>query len=269
MDELIAAVVNRGELLDLGQPLFNGLPQYPAHAAFRHTLSPRHGDAVRADGGSSAGDLLVTGTHVGTHVDAVGHISQDGRLHGGADAAQVQTGGRLSAQGVDELEPVLCRAVVLDIPGLLGVEVCPADLEVTPDHLTAAVDRQATPVRPGDAVLVRTGWSRYFGDPVAYVGAATGTPGVGVQGARWLAAQGVRLAGAETLAFERVAADVGPAALPVHGVLLVEHGINLVEVMNLEEVARRSAWEFALVLTPLKILGATGSPVRPVALVAS
>lgn len=266
MDEVTTAVVTRGELVDLGQPLFNGVPQYPAHAAFRHVLSPRHGDVIRDDGGSSAGDLLVTGTHVGTHIDAVGHISQQGRLHGDVDAAQAQAGGGLSSLGIDRLPPVLCRAVVLDIPGLLGVDVCPGDLEVTADHLAAACRRQDLTIRPGDAALVRTGWSRHFDDPIAFVGTATGTPGVAEDGARWLAAQGVGLAGAETLAFEQVHALIGPARLPVHGILLVEHGINLVEVMNLERVSTRGVQEFALVLSPLAIRGATGSPVRPVAL---
>ena len=81
-------------VFDLGLPMRNGMAQSPNHPAFRHCLDRRHGDHVADDGGSVASDLVTLGCHVGTHVDGLGHISHDGRLHGGASAAEAQAGGR-------------------------------------------------------------------------------------------------------------------------------------------------------------------------------
>ncbi|MGC1210814.1 MAG: cyclase family protein, partial [Micromonospora sp.] len=72
------------------------MPCSPNHPGFRMSLIRRHGDMVRPDGGSAANEMIVTGGHVGTHVDALSHVSHDGKLHGGVDAAAAQTGGRFT-----------------------------------------------------------------------------------------------------------------------------------------------------------------------------
>ena len=75
--------------------------------------------------------------------------------------------------------------------------------------------------------------------------------------------------GADTIAFERLAPGGGHALLPAHRVLLVEHGIYIIEALDLEELAAAGVHEFIFVLSPLPIVGATGSPVRPLAVVAA
>ena len=89
MSDPLLDLVTRGvRVFDLGRPMFAGMPQSPNHPRFLHSVTRRHGDVVRADGGSAANDLLVTGTHVGTHIDALAHVSHQGLLHGGAEANQ-------------------------------------------------------------------------------------------------------------------------------------------------------------------------------------
>src|SRR6201999_128366 len=117
-------------------------PQSPGHPQFRIALSRRHGDSVRADGGSAASELIITGGHVGTHIDALSHISQEGRLHGGLDAAEMQRGGRFSALGVETIAPMVCRGWLLDIPTALGIQACEPGYEITPDDLAAAARQQ-------------------------------------------------------------------------------------------------------------------------------
>ena len=259
-------LVSEARVYDLGRPMSNGMAQSPNHPPFRHCLDRRHGDRVRADGGSAAADLITTGCHVGTHVDALAHVSHEGRLHGGADAEEAQSGGRFTALGIHELAPYAGRGVLLDIPGLLGVECCAGGREITVSELEAAAERQQTPVRPGDAVLVRSGWGAHFDDAELYGGARSGVPGVGAAGARWLADRGAALVGADTLAFERIPAGQGHALLPAHRVLLVERGVNIIEAMDLDALAADRVHEFVLVLSHLNIVGATGAPVRPLAL---
>lgn len=270
MSDPLLDVVRAGvRTIDLGRPMFVGMPQSPNHPAFWHTLPRRHGDMVRADGGSAANDLIVTGTHVGTHIDALAHVSHEGRLHGGADAAQAGVGGKFLELGVHTIAPMVRRAVLLDVPAALGLEVCEPGYEITPDDLERAQKQAGVAIERGDVLLVRSGWGRRFDDgATAYLGRDSGVPGVGEAGARWLAGQGPHAVGADTIAFERLAPGGGHSLLPAHRVLLVEHGIYLVEAMALEELAAAGVTEFTFVLVPLNLLGATGSPVRPLAVLA-
>ncbi len=223
---------------------------------------------VRPDGGSAANDLIVTGTHVGTHIDALAHVSQDGRLHGGADAGESGRGGRFMEHGAHTIAPMMRRGVLLDVPRALGLQEHEPAYEITPDDLETTVSRQGVDVGTGDVVLIRSGWGRRFdAGTEAYTGKASGVPGVGEAGARWLSTRGVHAAGADTIAFERLAPGSGHAVLPAHRVLLVESGVYILEALALEEIADAAVHEFTFVLAPLNILGATGSPVRPLAVV--
>ncbi|GAA0235624.1 cyclase family protein [Cryptosporangium japonicum] len=263
-DALLDAVAAGVTVHDLGRTFFPGMPQSPNHPAYTHTLPRRHGDLVRADGASAANDLIVLGTHVGTHIDALAHVSYQGRLHGGADAHAAGTGGRYLEHGVHTIAPMVRRGVLLDVPRALGRPECEPGYEITVSDLEAT----GVDVRPGDVVLIRSGWGRRFDEGAeAYVGKDSGVPGISEAGARWLAQRNIHAAGADTIAFERLAPGGGHALLPAHNVLLVEHGIYLIEAMALDELAAAGVAEFLFVLAPLKLLGATGSPVRPLAVV--
>ncbi len=119
-----------------------------------------------------------------------------------------------------------------------------------------------TEIRRGDVVVIRTGWARYFEDARRFVN-DTRLPGPGVAAARWLSAQGIFAAGSDTVAFEKSPV----AAMPVHVHLLVESGIHIIECLNLEELAADGVTEFLFVGAPMKIRGATGAPLRPLAVV--
>ena len=266
-DPLLALVRHGVQIYDLGRPMFVGMPQSPNHPAYWHTTPRRHGDTVRPDGGSAANDMIVTGTHVGTHVDALAHVSHQGRLYGDVDAAEAGRGGRFAQHGAHTIAPLLCRGVMLDIPALRGVERCEGGYEVTVDDLENAALRQGTAVGRDDVVLIRTGWGQLFGDPdpARYIGHDSGVPGVSEAGAGWLAAKAIRAAGADTIAFEQIPPGTGHQVLPAHRVMLVEHGIHLIETMDLEALARDRVHEFTFVMAPLALVGATGAPVRPLA----
>jgi len=242
------------------------MPQSPNHPRFHLSLTRRHGDSVREGGGSAAAEVLVLGGHVGTHVDALCHVSQDGLLHGGVSADEAQRGGRFSSLGIDEVAPFVCRGLLLDVAALHDVDTLPAGTVVTAGDLEAAADRAGVQPRAGDAVLVRTGWARHWGDPDAFVGHASGVPGPGEEAAAWLADRGIRATGADTIAYEALARGAGHARLPVHRLLLVERGVHIVETLNLEELAADGVAEFLFLAAPLRLVGGTGSPLRPLAL---
>jgi len=148
-DPLLDAVGNGLDVIDLGRQYRVGMPQSPNHPHFWHTLPRRHGDMSRPDGASAANDMITMGTHVGTHIDALAHVSLDGRLHGGADAQEAGRGGRFDEHGVHTIEPMVCRGVLLDVAAHHGVdgleggyEITVADLEAT--RAAAGVDKRRT-----------------------------------------------------------------------------------------------------------------------------
>lgn len=268
MTSLFDIVAGGVEVVDLGRPYRIGMPQSPNHPPYWHALPRRHGDMVRADGGSAANDMIVLGTHVGTHVDALAHVSHDGLLHGGLDATEECVGGRFMTLGAHTIPPMVTTGILLDVAAALGApDGLPAGYEITPEDLDATARAQR--VDPGTArvLLVRSGWGRHFddADPATYVGRDSGVPGVGEAGARWLAAHAPLAVGADTIAFERLAPGAGHGLLPAHRVLLVEHGVYLMEALDLEALAARGAHRFVFAFAPLNLVGATGAPVRPLA----
>ena len=255
-------LLSSSRVYDLAQPYFTGMPHHPSHPPFLFSLVKAHGEYLGPNGASSAADAIALGSHVGTHIDALCHFSCGGKLHGGSAAADLQSyGGGLRLHSIDTVAPILRRGVLLDIAATAGMEVLPEDFEITPAHLDAAA--AGVDIRAGDVVLLRTGWARYFRDPGKFVSQVHG-PGPGLAGARWLSSQGIFAAGSDTVAFEKVP----DAAMPVHVHLLVESGIHIIECLNLQELAQLAVREFLFVALPLKLEGATGSPIRPVAVVA-
>lgn len=266
-DQLLSVIDAGFDVFDLGRPLVAGMAQSPNHPRFQMALQRRHGDTSRADGSSAANEIIVTGGHVGTHIDALCHVSYRGELYGHISAAEAQSTGRFSVLGIETIPPMICRGILLDVPATLGVAACAPGYEITPDDLEATVERQGVAPVDGGVILVRSGWGSHFSDGDRYLGHSTGVPGPGEPGARWLSAYLPRAVGADTIAFERLAPAAGHALLPAHRHLLVEAGIHIVETLNLEELAAKQVYTFGFVLVPLPIVGATGSPVRPLALV--
>lgn len=247
---------------DLSQPLAVGMPHHPNHPPFAFALTKRHGDVMYPDGVSASAELISMGGHAGTHIDALAHVSKDGRVHGGqpvADAQSYTEGMRVAP--VDDLPPLLAPGRLVDAPTLLG-------RPLTPDDPIGAVELERwfsahRPPAPGDVVLIRTGWDRLWGDVRRYLGTDTGNPGVTLAGARWLADRGVIATGADTIAYEKMPSP----ALDVHVHLLVECGIPIMEALDLSGLAADNALNFFFIAAPLRVKGGTGSPIRPLAFV--
>lgn len=249
---------------DLAQPYAPGMPHHPAHPPYAFALTKAHGDVVYRDGVSASAELIAFGGHVGTHVDALGHVAQHGRIHGGEDitAHQSYTEG-LGRGTIEDVAPFLARGHLVDAPRLFGRDLEPDDA-VTGRHLAEWFGEHPQP-EPGSVVLVRTGWDAYWDDNATFLGSEDGTPGVDVSGARWLTERGVTATGADTIAYEPVPAP----GLPVHVHLLVEEGVHIMEALDLAGLAGDEVWEFFFVAVPLRIRGGTGSPVRPLAIAAA
>jgi kynurenine formamidase len=152
---------------------------------------------------------------------------------------------------------------MLDIAGLHGVDCLPDGHVITPADLKAAAREQGTELRPKDVVLLRTGRMRRWPDFDGYI---PDNPGLGLAGARYLCED----VGAMCIGTDAVSLDVAPheepdTFVPVHCYMFATAGAQIIEVLDLEEVAAEKVHEFAIMAFPLKLRGATGSPIRPVA----
>jgi len=222
---------------------------------------------------SWASDIMYfSGQHGAPTIDAIGHIGRNLKLHGGVDAvAATSTPAGIGANlGIENFPADLMvnRVVLLDVARQMASgrpDPLAPGFEITGAHLEQTAKAQGVEVRKGDSVMIRTGWGQYFAkDNAKYLGEQS--PGPGQDGARWIIAQGVRLAGDDTATFEKRPAAYGKELFSVHMMLLADSGIYIVENCNLEALADAKAYVALLILTPLRIQGATGSPLRAIAL---
>jgi kynurenine formamidase len=200
--------------------------------------------------------------HSGTHIDALAHQAENLTLHGGVHVdSGIQTSTGFRVLGIETMAPLVARGVLLDVAG--GKRL-PPDHAITEDELERAAKDAGVEIREGDVVLVRTGYGSLWSEPAEYLHAA----GVSSAGSRWLIDRKVSAVGADNIAWD----VIGPTdpvlgvTLPGHVLFLVRAGIPIIENLNLEELAAAGVHEFAFVCLPLKMRGATGSPVRPIAI---
>jgi kynurenine formamidase len=264
----LVSKLKSAKVYDLGQPYFWGMPVHPADPPFLIYLYRYHEHTARLFESVAPGlgfadslELVSTSMHSGTHIDALCHMSRNGKLYGGVSAAELETHVGYTSMGVEEVPIMIKRGVLLDIPSYLGTDILPERYEIGSSDIDGAIRKQGVEVRPGDAVMVRTGYSKFLTtDPEKYLHKFAG---VTAKGARHLAAMRIAVACSDNLAFGV------PKPFELHQVFLVDHGIYMIKSMNLDELARDRAYTTVLFVAPLKIKGATGSLVRPFALLGS
>jgi kynurenine formamidase len=252
---------------DLAVLLEHGMTHHAAHPPFSYTLVKKHAQHPYPGGISSAMELITLGAHVGTHVDAPGHISLDGCVFGGRPVeGNEESYSGLRVGSVEELPPLVGPGHLVDGERIFGREMTHQDgfgAEELEEWFRTRRQPQA-----GSIVVFRTGWMKFWKDSDRYLGLAAGIPGVKLSGARWLSDRGVRAVGSDTVNFEHKEFLTVPA-LQVHAHLLVEKGIPIMESLDLERLALDRVEEFHFAAAPLRIRGGTGSPIRPLAIVAA
>jgi kynurenine formamidase len=216
--------------------------------------------------------MYFSGQHGAPTIDAIGHIGRDLKLHGGVDAVAATStpGGIGNNLGIDSfpVDLMINRAIFLDVARHVAggaSDPLPPGFEITAKHLDDTMAAHGVNVGKGDSLLIRTGWGQFFGkDNAKYLGEQS--PGPGHDAAKWIIGKGVRLAGDDTATFEKRPAAYGKELFSVHMMLLADSGIYIVENVNLEPLSAAKAYTVALVITPLRIQGASGSPLRAIAL---
>jgi len=259
-----AKVVELNFVWDARSPLLPFNPPFAASLVNTHKQT-----AGWIPGLSFAADMMFfSGQHGAPTIDALGHIAHDGKLFGGRSAEQSESPAGLTALGIEQYpaERFVNRGVLLDVARHKKVDALAPGEEITAQDLEATAKAQGVEVRPGDSVLIRTGFGKFFGEKAKYMGLR---PGPGESAANWLAGKEVFLTGADQLTYE-VYPEKG-TVFPAHRILIADHGIYIVENMNLEALAdvlaARGDHSFILVLNPPRLGGMTGAPVNAFAIV--
>jgi len=281
----LLSAVKKARLIDLSHTWEITSPVASVNPSYSFALSATHAKTRGTfnDGGQlsfTAEEQHFSGQHGAPSIDAIGHIGRDGKLFGGVDAAAATSNPNgIGASGVGAnlaidkfpADLLVNRGVLLDVARMIQGDASPlpAKFEITAAHLEQAAKRQQVGLKKGDTVFIRTGWGPYFkSNPALYAG--ENSPGPSLSGAEFLIKQGARVVGDDTLTFEMRPPVVTTPKLqvfPVHMRLIADSGIYIMENLNLEELSQAKAYEFAVVVPPLKILGGTGSAVRVFALV--
>jgi len=207
-------------------------------------------------------DAVSGSIHQGTHIDGLAHIVHDGRIFGGTTEEAARTEAGWTVHGAETIAPIVGRAVLIDLVAARQGRHLEGSHEIVPDELAEALGSQRVELREGDVVLVHTGkMAELRSDRERFL---ERQPGIGVRAAQWLAERGMAAYGSDTAGTEPQ--PVTDWSRTVHVELLAERGIHLLEWLDLEALAGSGRGEFFFVGAPLKIRGATGSWLRPLAI---
>jgi kynurenine formamidase len=255
-------LIKTGEVFELGRVLSETMPM-PNGRRFEILTKRTRNDPGTNRRGSNEELVVSEIGQVGTQFDTFSHQMIGASMYNCFTLDQVATRTGFSRLGVEKVGALMTRGVLLDIAALKGVPMLPDTYEISVQDLQAALSAQKLTLTPGDAVIIHTGWGQLWGKDNARYQRVS--PGIGTAAAEWLAKQDPMLVGADNSAVEVTPNPNPQLAGPVHQIMLVVNGIHLLENLRLDELAARRAFEFALIVEPLKIQGGTGSTVAPIA----
>jgi kynurenine formamidase len=259
-------------VFDLEQRRFASMPVFDAHKpGYDYFLYRRHSDTRKlqpgALGRSSSSGIMTMMEHSGTHVDALCHQAEDLQFYGCDSVVDVETQHGFLQGDAASLPIFLHPGHLLDATIPYGGGEVPPGTLVTSEDLEACSSRQGTEIAPGSVVVVRTGNDQYWNDTPRYLAG----PGLAPSASQWLADKDVFAVGADNMAWDLpgYVDDTVNCDLPGHLILLVRSGIYIFENLALQSLAKAEVYDFTFVASPLKFVGATGSPIRPLAIAES
>lgn len=270
----IISRISSGKIYDLSVNYFVGMPSFHAlgDPGYQYWLTHTpHGTIVDNTNGlgkamnlkvSYTGDAISMYTHMGTHIDALNHFGLNGKIWNGFTPEEYLGDKGWKKTGAETIPPIIGRGVLIDVAAAIGS--LPDNYRITAFDLQHTLEKQRTRLEPGDVVLIRTGQAQFYEDADQYL---DNYPGISLEAVKWLVEdQGIMLLGADNLSLEAFPPEQEDNWVPVHTYLLAEKGVMFIEQMFLEDLSVDRIYEFAFIAASLKLKGASGSPMRPIAL---
>src|SRR5438477_11643265 len=283
-----AALVKQGKVYALGEELHGDVARVVRPSRFGvQVIQELDGyDRVAATSGNfdpkryqGAASFTVMHNHTGSHLDTFAHIYRENALfnnmpppkpagteHGDAASVKFMVG----------------RGVLLDVAKYKKSDPLPVDYWITLEDLQNTAKAQNVEIRKGDILLVRTGWRKTWDEPgpdgrldAAHTKWHQPQPGVGPDCLKFFNDMDIVAIGADNAAVEwgfgidpRYARKAfgSYATGPLHPEFLWNRGAYIIEILNLDELAKDQAYEFLFVLGPLLLRGGIGVPINPIAI---
>jgi kynurenine formamidase len=267
-DKLVAAarLVTKGVTYRLGVETGRTSPAYPPRS-FSMTilqLDDGTGTPLGANRATGNDDLMNLWMGIGSQLDGLGHMGIEHVYYNGNRAADFVTPSGLTKLSIDRLPPIATRGVLLDMARHFGEAILPAGKAFNAADIRAAAAAQGVTIERGDVVLFHTGWLNVAEQDAARFMA--GEPGLGVDGARYLASLGIVAVGSDTWALEVLPVEDPELAFPVHPELLAKNGVYILENMDTRKLAADRVHEFLFVLGVPRFVGAVQAVINPVAI---
>lgn len=263
------SLVKRGVSRPLGIVIGPDTPAFPPRSLSLQVVQPNQQGGQRLNGFGYPGvyndDLLQTWIGIGSQLDGLGHLGEDGMYYNCNDEKDFAALTGLTKLGTENVPPLVGRAVIIDMAAHAGKPHLDAGEHFGPEEIQAAMDAQGVTINEGDIILFHTGWTeaKLDSDPTAWV---SGEPGINNAGVEWIAAMNPLAVGADTWGLEPVPAPPGDGVFYGHVTLLMKNGIYILETMNTGPVLRDGVNEFLFVLGQPRIRGTVQAMINPIAL---
>ncbi len=258
-------LVTAGKAYRLGIETNGKIPAYPPRTFSVTVLQPEQaGGATLGPTKTTYNDDIIMGwVGVGTGIDGLGHVGIDNLYFNCNKAADFAAPDGLKKLGVENIPAIATRAVLLDMAGYFKTDMVKEGTAFNRPEIEGAMKRQGIKsIEKGDVVLLYTGWLKIMmTDGKRY---EDGNPGLGLEGARYLASLGVSIVGADNENLEVVPFEKNAGVFEVHQILIAQNGIYIIENLNLEEMAKDKAWETLFTLGPPRVTGGVQAIVNPI-----
>lgn len=210
-------------------------------------------------------DIINGWVGVGSQIDGLGHAGIDDlyfNCNRGRDFAQADG---LKKLGIENVPAIATRAILLDMAAYFKTEMVKEGVAFNRAEIEGAMKRQGLKdIEKGEVVLFYTGWMKLLGkDDKRFISA---NPGLGREGAQYLASLGVAAIGADTSNFEVMPFEKGAGVYEVHQILLALNGIHILENLQLADMAADKAWDSFFTLGPARITGGVQAWINPIAI---
>ncbi|GAA0471680.1 cyclase family protein [Parasphingorhabdus litoris] len=261
-----AKLVKTGKTYALGVVTGPTTPAYPPRSYSATVLQTNDGQggSMGANKVTAHDDIIHSWVGIGTQIDGFAHLGIDHKYYNGVKGSDFYSPAGVTKYGTETILPTATRGVLLDMTKYYGKAVLDPGTAFNRAEIDAAAKAAGVTIGKGDVVLFHTGWmTKSSSDPQGYIAQQ---PGLGVQGAEYLASLDVVMVGADTAALEAIPFEDPTKPFIVHQTLLAKHGVHILESINTAELAKDGATEFMFVLGQPRFKGAVQMVINPVAI---
>jgi kynurenine formamidase len=261
-----AGLIKTGKTFRLGIETSSKTPAYPPRSFAVTVIYPNqyNGTTLGDNHFNFFDDRMDGWMGVGSQIDGLGHAATDGVFYNGFKGKDFAKVDGLQRMGVETYPPIVARGVLLDIVACMGQDMLKEGTPINRAEIMACEKQQGTSIEQGDVVLLNTGWMKLLDSEPERFGKVE--PGLGADGARYLAEKDVIAVGADNWALEVLPGEDPKILFPVHQELINYNGIYILENMDTRELAADQAYEFMFVLGPARIKGAVQMIINPIAI---